>query len=1127
MTLVSWIIKLSLGFSSHASTVSIPVPAPQQKPTLQKPASDLVQNGRTLEVGEATALAAGGSDLSDLNPLENKIWQNQAYATTDAEKQNYPLGEIGVQFVSFEAQDFGTSLVRVESKATPGAYFRLGISRFSQSVMMRAALLRKLGFYIPSPRYYKKLKVVFGSEAEKDLFLEEVQKDVGDFESRKWMLENNKKEHFIVLSSGTLEVMTSESFDIQWGYAPNPDEASQKPLVDQLSKNRAYRALLLPYTLVDVPESVNRYAAQMVLVQAGYATLTQTSAKSFQSCTYEDMRWILKRLQKLTLQDYQEIVREGSYPAELEELVLAKLVSRAEQILRVFALNPTVAKLPLQVSNATGSVKSGKLLKEFIEGYPQRFSHGERTSPFSEGDLGRYLGVDLKSSVLATVLSRLNEKIQLQTVGDLARKYQERALQDFRNKLLTNPSKAFEREVVGWGGPVAGFNADASRHIATGTYNGSTAAVQLVDHISIGASVGYFRGYDGVPKVIPSISGNLQVVRDYIHVRPILSIQEGSKVSWKDLSVPSHMKKIVDILATDEIEQKNPSAENATAKQKSLDVFLSSLRTGEVFTISDSVVLGLNLQVQSRLDILLQLTPLNFINSVALGADASRVVLRQTSFLKTDRGVQIFVRDLRNKGAGVEFNMNYYLQLLRMRTQMSTTDLNTDAFVIDYDAALAAESDPDSEMGAKWGKTRNRLRSALYSLFKHNELELLYGNFANQKFVLQHELKTKETKLDFLAAKTSQFEEEHLLRLQYPRNEDFPELDPKDEEVTLYSHKKGKLEGLDVLGLFFNILESWLSNNNKNITISKALSDNPANVPYGKAKWVIVKTEADLTVNGKKYPSVAQIQHVWGGWSMKKDKFMSLLTDIEKQFTDPNVIRYPLFNRDNLMNMKSLDFFRVTANLSVLESGVQKLKALFRQSHLDGKPVPKAEFLARLFQKLSEKQGPPRAGDKGLFESVMKILGNGNQKTGEALYMNECKNPKQHGDSAGPAPSTWLYGTVYECLDDWMTRMIKLGREIPADRKAETRWTTEALRLLDEHVPMPQLLQYLGSENYLFFVRVSGFRPGDEDGDLEFYSNTMGDPQKNYDEAGGLFQLYAKKTRIVPLEVDRTQGGYE
>jgi hypothetical protein len=1103
------------------------------KKIIQKPAADLVKDGQVLEVGEATSLAESGFDLSNLNPVENKLWQNQSYPLGDADQQSYPPADRGVRFVSFEAKNYGTAMARVESLETPGTYFRIGISRFSQPVMMRAALLRKLGYFLPSPRYYSNLKLQFSTEEQKKDFLEEAQKYAGDFDSRKWIISDNPETHSVVLASSTLEVVSNDFFDIHWGFAPNPDDPRQKPLVQLLSKNRAYRALLLPYALVDVPESVNRYSARMILVQSGYAVIQQSSAKSFEACTYQDFRWLLKRMSKLTPKDYQDIVSEGHYPSEIEPLVLAKLLYRADETLKMFSLTSNIKLQPLDITSSSGLVKKGKVTQEFVPGYPQRFAHGDRTSPYNEGDFGRYLGVLFNSSVLGSLIEKANEYLQAQTIDDIAAKHQQDKIQSFLDWLSSGGRSEPTYQNVGFfGGPVGGLNLSATRNIATGAYSGSTAPVQLVDNVSVGATVGYFAGLDGMQNFFPMFQGNLRYIRDYTHVRPILSIKEGTKVSWTNVLVPQFMTSLSDVLKSEETSVTD--SDGKVQQQKSLDKFLADLRVGEIFTISDSVALGVGIQTQSGLNALLGITPFNFLNSLTLGVDATAVILRQVSFARTSEGVQVFIREMKNKGAGLELNASYFLKLLKIRSQMQAADVNTEAFVIDYDPSIAAESSADSEQGQKFAKTRENLRAALHPLFKYNETEVLYSKFRNNKFLIQHKFNTQDTKLQILAFKWDAFKEEHLMTLQYPPSEEHPELDPKDEEVTLYSYKKGKLKGRDYIGMLFDVMDGIFGYKKQKITIARALGDNPANIPLGSAYWTQINTEADLTKNGKQYPSVAQVQHVWGGWSMSKAKFFNLVDEIENEFSGTELAPYRLINKESLLNMKSLDFYRITANLSILEGGVAKIQELLVQADAADKPVYRPSFfLFRFFQNLSQLGGnKARAEDPELFKDMMAILGNGDEKAGTDKYMEQCKAEQENRNngvngSHNSPTSTYVYGTLYDCMSEWLRKLIKYSRHIPEDKKEQTKWMTEVLEIMEERIPLAQLLKFLGPENYLFFIRVNGFRVGDEDGDLEYYSNTIGDPTKNYDYAGGLFQLYAKKTRIIPIEIDRTQGGFQ
>ncbi|MNL34860.1 hypothetical protein D3C87_1568550 [compost metagenome] len=104
---------------------------------------------------------------------------------------------------------------------------------------------------------------------------------------------------------------------------------------------------------------------------------------------------------------------------------------------------------------------------------------------------------------------------------------------------------------------------------------------------------------------------------------------------------------------------------------------------------------------------------------------------------------------------------------------------------------------------------------------------------------------------------------------------------------------------------------------------------------------------------------------------------------------------------------------------------------------------------------------------------------------------------------------------------------MTLSTEYPRkDKRAQTRWMSEVLYILDEQLPLPQILKLLGENNYIFVIRINGFRAGDEDGDLEYFSNTLGDPSSNLEYANGLINMFATKTRISPIELDRSQAGF-
>lgn len=1115
---------------SFSQSLSIPLN------TVKKPAADLLdQSGRKIEVGEAAALAEQGFDLSLLNPEENKFWQNRPYPAVDVSRQQYPTPQVGVQFLSDEAKLLGTYMARVQSRQNPQVFFRLSLSRFSQSTLMRAALLRKLGYYVPSPQVYKNLRLFFKDEKEKEKFLESAQLPpvLNDFESRKWIIENNTQNHSVVMSDALLEPATSEYFDIQWGLAPNPQNPSQLPIVQRLSRYRAYRALILPYTLIDVPESVNRYSPKAGSILSAHLVLTHPSAESFSASTYEDVRWAIRKTINWTAADFREIVAAGQYPADIQEVVYRKLLYRWTNLLELTQLQSlqTLVLPSLEYSSSSGSVKKGKIMQEFFDGYPQRFAHGDRESPFKDGDILRYLGIHARSTGISTLLSEFNKKLQVLAMEDILQGRVKDIQEKIINHIRKRPLEPLYQKVEAWGGPLAGANVYATRHVSTGTYNESSAAIQLVDNLSVSASLGYFVGIDGVPKMRPGVGGNINIMRDYTHVRPILSIEEGTKVDWKNLVIPLFMKNLGDILSGKRTI--NPDKPDEPMKQP-LDAFMSELRDGEVFTITDSVVGSAYAQIGSSFDVLMGINPLSVANSIALGADASRIILRQTSIQRTSQGIQVYVRDQKGTQFGITFDVNYFINIFRLRADRQKMDLKTDAFIIDYDPSLAdlIDTEADKPFVKDFLQTRENLKPALLALFDQNDTEELYSKFDHKRFDLKHELKTSQKRIKFLMFRANSFNEDHLLKIRYPKNPDFPELNPADEEVILFSNKKGQLFGKDIFQFGLEFLESFIKDKAEfTVDLNGDQNPNPANNPFGSAYWRTITTERDLSTGaGEKYPDVSVIQHVWGGWSIKQKKFFDLIDEITEKFKNSGLGSFRLIEKEAFVHTQKIDFYRITASLSVLPGGLSRLRDLMLQPEMDGQKAQSHQFLSGLFQRISEGTSghSARANDPQMLKDFIQILGNGDFNKGLKIYQSQCRAQQRQQNPISPSYSgAWVGGNYYECLTPWAERLIKLAGKYPVnDTKAQVRWMSEVLYVLDEYIPLPQVLRYLEPANYVFLIRVNGFRTGDEDGDIEYFSNTLGDPPKNIDYANGLFNMFATKTRISPVELDRSLGAF-
>jgi hypothetical protein len=1123
-----------------ADSISIPLKG------VKKPAADLIdENGVNLDVGEASKRIEKGDDLSLLDPAPNQFWQNNSYPATDESVRFYPSGANGVKYAYNEASSahkyMSMFMARVTSREDSTKAFRLTLSRSTHSAMMRAALLRKLGFFLPSPKVYRDLTVYFNNNEEMEKFLIDAQKEsVNDFDDRKWISKKDLTKSSVTFSLAVLEPAQAEYVDLHWGFAPDPNDPRRLPLIQRYSKYRAFRSLIIPFSLVDVPESLERFSPKAASIMAGQYILTHPFAEAFSSAAIEDIRWILRKMIRLSDQDWREIVRAGGWPAELEELAYAKLVLRAANLLELAGMGKSF-KINLpdlgKINSAKGLVKEGKITQERVDGYPLRYAHGERTSPFNDGDLYRYFKISGLSSVIGSALGMINKKMQVLTVEDAQADRLQTLKDRIINHIKTKPLEPLYQKIEAWGGPLLGVNVKASRNLSTGTFYQSTAAVQLVDNLQLAVNLGYFLTLEGIPKIMPGAGANISLIRDFTHVQPINTIEEGSKIDWSRIFIPKFMNGLAQILLNCDSKVKENDVEVCQVKNDDgstdhpVDKFVKTLRAGEVITVTDTVALSTYLQTSSALDVLMGIQPLSFLNSVALGVDGSRVILSQTSIMKTKEGLQIYVRKQKGNIFGLQLDVNYFINLLRVRAQNTTQTIDTNAFVIDYDPDYNSFLDKTSKEFKKTADVRDRLQMVLVPLIKDNNSELLFGKFGDRNIKVGHELNTDSLDVKFLLWKASQFSEGHTLSITPPASAAKPDLNPEDESVIIQSYRKGQLVGRDLLGLIFDGIDGVFNKNSIDAQISRSSNPNPANTLFGRAFWRIANVQRDISKKQNPYQWSATIQHVWGGWSISRSDFFDITDKIEKEMSDSGMVPYRLVEKEAFNSVRSIDFYRITKQLSLVESGIYKIKDLIMQPASDGKPTQKAMFLSRFFQKLSQAGGSARANDKDLYDELIKIIGSGDVSKGTSKYNQACKEYyKRNNDSSAQDNYTgaWVYGTYYDCIIPWTTQLIALGRSWPAnDKKAQAQWATEVLYVLDQYIPMAELLKYLGEENYVFFVRVNGFRAGDEDGDTEYFGNAPGSPPAKFEYSNGLISYWATKTKVSPVELDRTNGAFQ
>ena len=1137
------------------------------------PATDLVdRSGQLIPVRELLSRQAQGEDLSLLEPQgRDRLWRNQKFSSHNRHEIPFPSGPnptVRLHAIDSVRPSLFSALVKDEN----GKTYVLRTSRLTHWVLMRVALLRKLGYFLPSPQFYGAsneqdglLKVQFRNLQEKQDFLAAMGQALRSPSYKDWLAfpeqaDNQSRE--VTLLSATLDPLQRDSFfEIHWGILASDLTPGAEGVVADLQHRRTYRALLVPMSVSEemplppsegfmrnspfsqlataqivsgagqrglYPESVNRFTPIFGRIWQNEVLLTLRSGRSFVGVTtYQDAKWMARRVMKLSVQDLEDIVQEGFWPTPLRELIKAKLQTRIHHLSELFDLKDQLQWRPPNIRDIQSPpyVINGKLNQERIPGFPQRFAHGDPDSPFTTKDLTRFLTITAISTAIQRLIEEINKKLEIQSIQDVVNQDIQRTIRKINRHIAEKPNEILTEKLRAWGGPIGSFFIGANREVTTGTFFESTAPIQLVDSIHVGASAGYFGSISGLANLHPNwatffVGGSTQVNfnRSYIHVRPLDSLKEGVTYPWRNLAIPFLKSELRSTL---------------TNEEEGLQKFLDELKVGEVFTVTDSLTLGGFANLSTPIDLLMGLTPVGIANSLSIGTDVQRVfVIHQTVFTRTEEGLQISRRTSDSFNKGIQFDVTYYMNLLRLRFERQMTDIQSSAFVIPLkptDSGLQVANhrrDPNrpSELSSE-----SQLALALQSVFKESSIDRLQEFFGLHRLDLQHEITTHRRTLDLLFRRERSFNEIHRLKMSFPQN---PELatgtTPAMEEpsIQLLSARRGQLWGNDFLRFLSSLFNAVIERPGL-VQLSRA--DNPANSPFGHAFWKVIQTEKDLSEIEPLRP-VALINETWGGWKLNRRGLEGLLKELNQKLEGASLRSHRILPEELFAHSNTLEFYRITARFMIRNEGLQKLTKLFRQQLRGGEP-PRSD---RDFR--STDGDFFSAFTEGFYCDQEEI--EENRCRGKQEFYRICQQEARHTDPrvhenfnrADPHEyrGEYVHRNFYPCMNTWMIELLRLRRQIPdEDPEAKAQWINRVLWILSERFSVSQLAEFLGEENFLFYVNVTGFRSGDEDGDRTLLSHTSGQPGFDFKEWMGVFDFYAQNLGLTPTEVSRTQSGLQ
>src|SRR5262249_30394995 len=137
--------------------------------------------------------------------------------------------------------------------------------------------------------------------------------------NQRWVVSHD--ENTLVLQD-VIAVQEASYYSLPYGFVPQPI----------IQKRRALNSLIVPFALIETPESINILGWDCGRITSRYVKLSVSESDQFDP-SLEDAQWILRRIAALGRADFEAIVRQADLPESVSRLLVEKLISRRNALL--------------------------------------------------------------------------------------------------------------------------------------------------------------------------------------------------------------------------------------------------------------------------------------------------------------------------------------------------------------------------------------------------------------------------------------------------------------------------------------------------------------------------------------------------------------------------------------------------------------------------------------------------------------------------------------------------------------------------------------------------------------------------------------------------------------------------
>ena len=986
---VTLLLLFIIGLKSWATPEDVSVLIPLEFRNIAS--GGLVYQGVEITPEEAINLHQQGHDISELNPREETdIWRNQTGQPLQRQQDALLFDpERDVRFLEQSSSFAGTiefTVQQNDAQNIPHLYV-VRVSRKIHSVHLRKSMLRKIGYIIPPSQHLRRLNVRFdqGSTFERNRFLKSMWQNLSTGQSR-WIRNFYGTENVSVENSEGEQIEQEQYLFLPRGISNDHTDAKQLartdpqemllefqdvliyPLTNQKTLNlglgfissdinqnlRLLNAVILVYSLTDVPESINKFTWHIGRVRDNYLVLPYEEYPYISdqyNPNYEDARWIMERVAQLTEDDFTEIAYSAHYPEEIAQVVREKLISRRNYLVRQLHLNESEGRtsslkkkdqqdhdldnnandnsndLPHLNPNELNSehVNKGIVTKDFWPGHGPRFAHSEMESPLSGTEVFSFFRSKILSNLLSNLVRQVNERLRYVDLRDAWHERQVQLAEDnFFEFLRTGQT---QKTPLGmWAQPTLNGRLSFARELVLGTYMGvggndeeTGSMVHLADTFGFGMDAGVIGIVEGLGKRnFASIGGNVFFSRNYTHLTPVTSIRASLKKPIQHIMVNFYKNNTAELLneiLDEEIERSRPEPNSDSHRNRNpfspspqdnerqekiravLDAFSENFQVGDSLVITDT--LGDAISVTGRYGLA---------DNVAIQSriGLSQIVISRLHIQRADENTIHIYRDYGNLNSlRLSFGMDAHIPLVKLSLKINGGRAKTLYHRLDITAN-------ESENPFLLDNLLN-----LQNVMLKGSLEM----FPNNPVVLEHHFYERVSNFQLFSYRRTSLNSRDRIVITHPNG----------EMAEFIRSQRGRRQGLNWQALGLDSVNALMREKmGRDIILNMASNDNPGDTLKGRSQYRLIRFDSRVEPGGEGQgqnigesetlsENFIHINHRWKGWSLSANKANDIVEEVNSRFA------FEFFDPRVLSSIRRLLLYVIDLNIFVYEPGIEYL----------------------------------------------------------------------------------------------------------------------------------------------------------------------------------------------------------